>query len=75
MRHCSSLSRAKCATPDVVLCTIAPPSDDPMAAVGRQVIAKVDPRKPPSKGQRIELKVRPGEALLFSPSTGLRLAS
>ncbi len=55
--------------------TIEPPGDDPMTAVGKQVIAKVDPRKPPSKGERIRLKVREGEALLFSTTTGERLAS
>jgi multiple sugar transport system ATP-binding protein len=55
--------------------TIEPPSEDPMAAVGKQVIAKVDPRKPPRKGERIQLKVRQGEELLFSTVTGERLAS
>ena len=55
--------------------TIEPPSPDPMAAVGKQVIAKVDPRRPPSKGERIQLRVRQGEELLFSPVTGNRLPS
>ncbi len=53
--------------------TISPPSEDPMAAVGKQVIAKVDPRNPPAKGQRIQLRIRPGEALFFSTRTGERL--
>jgi multiple sugar transport system ATP-binding protein len=55
--------------------TIEPPGDDPMAVVGRQVIAKVDPRHPPAKGQRISLRIREGEALMFSNRTGERLPS
>jgi multiple sugar transport system ATP-binding protein len=55
--------------------TISPPSSDPMVAVGKQVIAKVDPRHPPSKGERIALRVREGEALMFSTVSGTRLPS
>ena len=55
--------------------TITPPSTDPMGAVGKQVIAKVDPRKPPAKGERIQLRIRPREELLFSTKTGERLPS
>ena len=46
-----------------------------MEAVGKQVIAKVDPRHPPAKGERIQLKIRQGEELLFSTVTGERLPS
>ena len=46
-----------------------------MGAVGKQVIAKVDPRKPPAKGERIQLRIRPREELLFSTKTGERLPS
>jgi multiple sugar transport system ATP-binding protein len=55
--------------------TVEPPSEDPMAVVGRQVIVKVDPRRPPHKGERIQIRVRKGEELLFSTVTGQRLAS
>jgi multiple sugar transport system ATP-binding protein len=37
------------------------------------VIARVDPRTPPAKGQRIHLRIQPGEAHVFSSLTGQRL--
>ncbi len=37
------------------------------------VIARVDPRDPPAKGERIRARIRPGEAHLFSGTTGQRL--
>ncbi|TDE94215.1 sn-glycerol-3-phosphate ABC transporter ATP-binding protein UgpC [Occultella glacieicola] len=38
-----------------------------------QLIARVDPRRPPMKGDKIWVKVRAGEAHVFSSATGLRL--
>ncbi|MGH3516475.1 MAG: ABC transporter ATP-binding protein [Haloechinothrix sp.] len=38
------------------------------------VIARVDPRTPPAKGERIHLRIRPGEVHVFSAKTGERLA-
>ncbi|MBZ2197160.1 ABC transporter ATP-binding protein [Occultella gossypii] len=38
-----------------------------------QLIARVDPRRPPMKGDKIWVKVRPGEAHVFSSATGERL--
>jgi multiple sugar transport system ATP-binding protein len=37
------------------------------------IIARVDPNRPPAKGQRVHLRIQPGREHLFSPSTGLRL--
>jgi multiple sugar transport system ATP-binding protein len=39
------------------------------------VIARVDPRTPPAKGQRVHLRIRPGEQHIFSTQTGNRLPS
>jgi multiple sugar transport system ATP-binding protein len=38
------------------------------------VIAKVDPRVPPRKGDRVHFRIRPGETHVFSATTGQRLA-
>lgn len=38
------------------------------------VIARVDPRQPPAKGERVHLRIRPGEVHVFSVKTGERLA-
>jgi multiple sugar transport system ATP-binding protein len=37
------------------------------------VIARVDPRTPPAKGTTVHLRIRPGEAHVFSATTGDRL--
>jgi len=37
------------------------------------IIARVNPRTPPAKGERIHLSIRPGEAHAFSVKTGDRL--
>jgi multiple sugar transport system ATP-binding protein len=37
------------------------------------IIARVDPRTPPANGERIYLRIRPGEAHAFSTKTGERL--
>ncbi len=38
-----------------------------------QIIVRVDPRKPPMKGDKIWVKIRQGEQHHFSPASGLRL--
>jgi multiple sugar transport system ATP-binding protein len=43
------------------------------ANVGKQIIARVDARKPPQKGDRLYLRVREGEQHMFSTTTGDRL--
>ncbi|MFF7704560.1 ABC transporter ATP-binding protein [Streptomyces lydicus] len=40
---------------------------------GADVVARVDPRTPPRKGERITLRLRPDSAYFFSASTGERL--
>jgi multiple sugar transport system ATP-binding protein len=39
------------------------------------IVARVDPRTPPAKGERIRLRIHPGEAHVFSTRTGQRLPS
>jgi multiple sugar transport system ATP-binding protein len=38
-----------------------------------EIVARVDPARPPAKGERVHLRIRPGTEHLFSPSTGQRL--
>jgi len=40
---------------------------------GAQIIARVEPRRPPAKGERLHLRVREGEQHAFSTKTGDRL--
>jgi len=40
---------------------------------GHQIIARVDPRRPPMKGELVYLQVREGEQHVFSSRTGQRL--
>ena len=40
-----------------------------------QIIARVDPRKPPEKGEKVFVKIRPEEQHVFSAKTGERLPS
>jgi len=37
------------------------------------IVARVNPKNPPRKGERVRLSVREGELHAFSTSTGLRL--
>jgi multiple sugar transport system ATP-binding protein len=41
--------------------------------LGDTLVARVDPARPPAKGQRVHLCIQPGREHLFSPSTGRRL--
>jgi len=40
---------------------------------GDGIVARVNPKNPPRKGERVRLSVREGELHAFSTSTGLRL--
>jgi len=42
-------------------------------ADGRMFIARVDARRPPSKGETIHLRIRESEEHVFNPDTGLRV--
>jgi multiple sugar transport system ATP-binding protein len=42
---------------------------------GSDIIARVDPRTPPAKGQQIALRIRPGGEYFFSAKTGERLTT
>jgi multiple sugar transport system ATP-binding protein len=41
--------------------------------LGENIVARVDPARPPAKGQRVHLRIQPGKEHLFSPSTGRRI--
>jgi multiple sugar transport system ATP-binding protein len=43
--------------------------------LGESIVARVDPARPPAKGERVHLRIQPGKEHLFSPSTGRRLPS
>ncbi|MHB1614944.1 MAG: ABC transporter ATP-binding protein [Actinomycetes bacterium] len=44
------------------------------SALGRaDIVARLDPRKVPNKGERVRLAVKTGEVHAFSPTTGARL--
>jgi multiple sugar transport system ATP-binding protein len=41
--------------------------------LGENIVARVDPARPPAKGDRVYLRIQPGKEHAFSPSTGRRL--
>jgi multiple sugar transport system ATP-binding protein len=41
--------------------------------LGENIVARVDPARPPTKGERVHLRIQPGKEHLFSPSTGRRI--
>jgi multiple sugar transport system ATP-binding protein len=43
------------------------------ATDGDQIIARVEPTRPPAKGERVHLRIQPGQEHLFSVATGQRL--
>ncbi len=43
--------------------------------LGENIVARVDPARPPTKGERVHLRIQPGKEHLFSPSTGRRITA
>jgi multiple sugar transport system ATP-binding protein len=41
--------------------------------LGENIVARVDPARPPAKGERVHLRIQPGKEHLFSATTGRRL--
>jgi multiple sugar transport system ATP-binding protein len=41
--------------------------------LGENIVARVDPERPPEKGERVHLRIQPRKEHLFSPSTGRRI--
>jgi multiple sugar transport system ATP-binding protein len=41
----------------------------------RPLIVRVNPRKPPAKGEVVKLRIDPSEQHVFSPESGLRVGS
>jgi multiple sugar transport system ATP-binding protein len=39
------------------------------------IIARVDPSRPPEKGEQVYLRIQPGKEHLFSKTTGRRMAT
>ncbi|MFO7192510.1 MULTISPECIES: sn-glycerol-3-phosphate ABC transporter ATP-binding protein UgpC [Thermocrispum] len=60
---------------DAFCYTTLPGHDAAEGAGGVDVIARVDPRTPPRKGETLYLRIRPEEAHAFSTVTGNRLPS
>jgi multiple sugar transport system ATP-binding protein len=48
------------------------PGRDSVTDLG-DVVARIDPRRVPAKGQSVRLRIRPDEIHLFSPASGERL--
>jgi multiple sugar transport system ATP-binding protein len=48
------------------------PGSDSVTDLG-DIVARIDPRRVPAKGQSVRLRIRPDEIHLFSPATGERL--
>ena len=46
---------------------------DASGPLGENIVARVDPARPPAKGERVHLRIQPGKEHLFSPATGRRL--
>jgi multiple sugar transport system ATP-binding protein len=46
--------------------------EDP-GPLGENIVARVNPVRPPAKGERVHLRIESGKEHLFSPSTGRRL--
>jgi multiple sugar transport system ATP-binding protein len=44
------------------------------AVAGKLLILRADPRRPPAKGEVVHVAIRPGEAHVFSPETGVRVS-
>src|ERR687889_327549 len=47
-------------------------SSGPLA---ENIVARVDPARPPTKGERVHLRIQQGKEHLFSPSTGRRITA
>jgi multiple sugar transport system ATP-binding protein len=43
--------------------------------VGKQIVARVDPRRPPQRGEVLRLVIRPEDHHLFSATTGARIGA
>jgi len=50
-----------------------PRGGDDSGPLGDAIVARVDPARPPAKGERVHLRIQPGKEHLFSPSTGRRI--
>ena len=58
---------------DAFLHGTLPDLSDNSDPLGDAVVARVDPARPPAKGERVHLRIQPGKEHLFSPSTGRRI--
>jgi multiple sugar transport system ATP-binding protein len=60
---------------DAFLHGILPELREEAGPLGDSIVARVDPARPPAKGERVYLRIQSGKEHLFSPSTGRRLPS
>jgi multiple sugar transport system ATP-binding protein len=60
---------------DAFLHGTLPELREPSGPLGDAIVARVDPARPPAKGEQVHLRIQPGKEHLFSPSTGRRLAT
>jgi multiple sugar transport system ATP-binding protein len=58
---------------DAFLHGTLPELTEEQGLLGDTVVARVDPARPPAKGERVYLRVKPGKEHLFSAETGRRI--
>jgi multiple sugar transport system ATP-binding protein len=58
---------------DAFLHGILPELREDSGPLGENIVARVDPARPPAKGDRVYLRIQSGKEHLFSPSTGRRI--
>jgi multiple sugar transport system ATP-binding protein len=58
---------------DAFLHGTLPELQEDSGPLGENIVARVDPARPPAKGERVYLRVQAGKEHVFSPSTGLRI--
>jgi multiple sugar transport system ATP-binding protein len=60
---------------DAFLHGTLPELSEDSGPLGENIVARVDPARPPQKGERVYLRIQPGKEHLFSPSTGRRITA
>jgi multiple sugar transport system ATP-binding protein len=58
---------------DAFLHGTLPELSEDSGPLGDNIVARVDPARPPEKGERVHLRIQPGREHLFSASSGRRL--
>jgi multiple sugar transport system ATP-binding protein len=60
---------------DAFLHGTLPELSESSGPLAENIVARVDPARPPTKGERVHLRIQQGKEHLFSPSTGHRITA